>query len=148
QAIDKERFRTRKSRRRHETGNSAERLKCFLHLFLIFFSSTRFALLRSQFCFVTRSIFVSPSTMQEIDYLGKRVFRWERGASSFLAWPEGGARLMNWNVAYADGSYRDVIHWPDQLETLDTIGKIRGGNPILFPFCGRSFDEGEIGFWK
>lgn len=55
---------------------------------------------------------------------------------------------MNWNVAYADGSFRDVIYWPDQLANLDSIGRIRGGNPILFPFCGRSFDEGEIGFWK
>lgn len=86
--------------------------------------------------------------MQEIDYFGKRVFKWQRGTSSFLAWPEGGARLMNWNLAYADGSYRDIIHWPDHLENLDGIAKIRGGNPILFPFCGRCFDQGELGFWK
>ncbi len=25
---------------------------------------------------------------------------------------------------------------------------MRGGNPILFPFCARSFDRGEIGFWR
>lgn len=86
--------------------------------------------------------------MREIDYLGKRIFRWERGVSSFLAWPEGGARLMNWHVAYADGSFRDVIHWPSELATLENPGKIRGGNPILFPFCGRCFDEEEVGFWR
>ncbi len=85
--------------------------------------------------------------MREIDYLGKRVIRWERGGSTFLAWPEGGARLMNWNVSFPDGSFRDVIHWPD-LKTLDKIGSVRGGNPILFPFCGRSFDQGEIGYWQ
>lgn len=85
--------------------------------------------------------------MQEIDYLGKRVFKWQRGASSFLAWPEGGARLMNWNLAYADGSFRDIIYWPDHLENLDGIARIRGGNPILFPFCGRCFARGEISCW-
>lgn len=86
--------------------------------------------------------------MQEINYLGERVFKWQRGKSSFLAWPEHGARLMNWNLAYADGSFRDIIHWPDNLTSLDQIGRIRGGNPILFPFCGRCYDGGEIGFWR
>lgn len=86
--------------------------------------------------------------MQEIDYLGEKVIRWERGASTFLAWPPGGARLMNWYLRYADGTIRDVIHWPDNLASLKEIASVRGGNPILFPFCGRSFDQGEQGFWR
>jgi galactose mutarotase-like enzyme len=86
--------------------------------------------------------------MQEIKYFGERVFKWQRGKSSFLAWPERGARLMNWNLAYADGSFRDIIHWPNNLSSLDQVGRVRGGNPILFPFCGRCYDSGEIGFWK
>ena len=28
------------------------------------------------------------------------------------------------------------------------MAKVRGGNPILFPFCGRTFDHGEIHFWR
>ncbi len=86
--------------------------------------------------------------MEEIEYLGEKVIRWRRGASSFLACPARGARLMNWNLRYPDGSVRDIIHWPSQLNSLESIGSIRGGNPILFPFCGRSFDNGEIGFWR
>lgn len=86
--------------------------------------------------------------MQEIDYLGQKVIKWQRGVSAFLAWPEGGARLMNWHLQYADGSIRDVIHWPDNLSSLDDLASVRGGNPILFPFCGRSFDQGEKGYWQ
>lgn len=86
-------------------------------------------------------------TMEEIDYLGEKVIRWRRGASSFLACPERGARLMNWNIRYADGSVRDVIFWPDDLPNLEDIASVHGGNPILFPFCGRSFHNGENGFW-
>lgn len=85
--------------------------------------------------------------MQRIEHSGKHLLRWERGASTFIAWPEGGARLMNWNLTYPDGTLRDLLYWP-QAESLDDIGSIRGGNPILFPFCGRSFDDGEIDRWR
>ena len=54
---------------------------------------------------------------------------------------------MNWNVTLGDGSIRDVIYWPE-LTTLEDFFKVRGGNPILFPFNGRSFVDGEIFFWK
>ncbi|HVZ65231.1 MAG TPA: aldose epimerase [Lacunisphaera sp.] len=85
--------------------------------------------------------------MERIPYLGQTIFRWQVGASSFLALPEMGARLMNWNVTLGDGSVRDIIYWPE-IETLDNIASVRGGNPILFPFCGRSYDRGEIHFWR
>jgi len=84
--------------------------------------------------------------METVPYLGKELRRWQLGPSTFLAMPEAGARLMNWNVTLGDGSVRDVLHWPE-LQTLDGLFKVRGGNPILFPFCGRSFDRGEIGYW-
>jgi galactose mutarotase-like enzyme len=54
---------------------------------------------------------------------------------------------MNWNLTLADGSVRDVIYWPE-LKSLDDFPRIRGGNPLLFPFCGRTFDGGEQGFWR
>ncbi|MBL9214207.1 MAG: aldose epimerase [Opitutaceae bacterium] len=85
--------------------------------------------------------------MERIPYLGHTIFRWQVGASSFLALPEKGARLMNWNVTLGDGSIRDIVYWPE-IDTLDGIEKVRGGNPILFPFCGRSFDQGEIHHWR
>lgn len=55
---------------------------------------------------------------------------------------------MNWHLSYPDGSVRDIIHWPEELENLDHIASVRGGNPILFPFAGRCFDKGEVFFWR
>ena len=85
--------------------------------------------------------------MERIPYLGHTIFKWQVGASSFLALPEKGARLMNWNVTLGDGSVRDIIYWPE-VKDLDNIASVRGGNPILFPFNGRSFDRGEIHHWR
>lgn len=84
--------------------------------------------------------------METVPYLGRTLTRWQVGPSSFLALPEIGARLMNWSVALPDGSVRDVIHWPE-LRSLDDFARTRGGNPILFPFCGRTFDHGDIHWW-
>lgn len=85
--------------------------------------------------------------MERIPYLGKELMRWQVGRSTFLALPELGARLMNWHVELGDGTLRDVLYWPE-LETLDDVAKVRGGNPILFPFSGRCFDGGEMLFWR
>ncbi len=85
--------------------------------------------------------------MEKIPYLGQTLTRWRAGASTFVALPERGARLMYWNIAMGDGSVRDVILWPE-LKSLDGFHKARGGNPILFPFCARSYDRGELGFWR
>ena len=85
--------------------------------------------------------------MERIPYFGQTLIRWRVGGSTFLALPEKGARLMNWNIAMGDGSVRDVIHWPE-IASLGEFHKARGGNPILFPFCARSFDRGDVGFWR
>ena len=85
--------------------------------------------------------------MEKIPYFGQTMVRWRVGGSTFMAIPEKGARLMNWNIEMGDGSVRDVIHWPE-LPSLSDFHKVRGGNPILFPFCGRSFDRGDGGFWR
>lgn len=89
--------------------------------------------------------------MQSVPYLGHTIRRWKIGDSTFLAWPERGARLMHWHHQRADGSLREILHWPE-LTAADLattpVHKVRGGNPILFPFNARVFDEGEIHFWK
>ncbi|HVU16061.1 MAG TPA: aldose epimerase [Candidatus Didemnitutus sp.] len=85
--------------------------------------------------------------MERIPYLGQTIYKWEVGASTFLALPEKGARLMNWNVTLGDGTVRDIIYWPE-VGSLDNFPKIRGGNPILFPFVARTYDRGELGQWK
>jgi galactose mutarotase-like enzyme len=85
--------------------------------------------------------------VETLSYLGHTIRRWRVGQSTFLALPELGARLMNWNLTLGDGSVRDVIYWPE-LKSLDDFHRIRGGNPILFPFSARTFDRGEQGFWR
>lgn len=85
--------------------------------------------------------------METIDFQGVPLRRWTCGPSSYLARPELGARLMNWNLRMADGSVRDVIHWPEGTDWTN-FAKIRGGNPILFPFSARTFHKGQIGQWK
>ncbi|MEM8550425.1 MAG: aldose epimerase [Verrucomicrobiota bacterium] len=85
--------------------------------------------------------------MEILDIDGHPVRKWQRGASTFIAYPEAGARLMNWHLALADGSYRDVIHWPEDAD-LGNIAKVRGGNPVLFPFAARTFDQGQLGYWR
>jgi galactose mutarotase-like enzyme len=85
--------------------------------------------------------------MEKVAYKGQTLTRWRVGRSTFLALPERGARLMNWNVTLGDGSVRDILYWPEEADFAD-IAKVRGGNPILFPFNGRCFDRGEIFFWR
>ncbi len=85
--------------------------------------------------------------METIDFNGVSLHRWKCGPSTFLARPELGARLMNWNIRMSDGSIRDVIHWPENAN-YDNFAKVRGGNPILFPFAARTFHKGKIGYWK
>jgi len=85
--------------------------------------------------------------METIDYDGIALRRWRQGPSTFVARPEAGARLMHWNVRLADGSSRDVLHWPDDADFSD-FAKVRGGNPILFPFAGRSAHRGQLDTWR
>ncbi len=85
--------------------------------------------------------------MERIPYLGQQIIRWQVGSSTFLALPEKGARLMHWNVTLGDGTVREVVHWPE-CQNLDEFARVRGGNPILFPFCARTFDRGAIHHWR
>jgi galactose mutarotase-like enzyme len=85
--------------------------------------------------------------MERIPYFGQTLIRWRIGGSTFMALPEKGARLMNWTLEMGDGSLRDVIHWPE-IASLDGFHRVRGGNPVLFPFVARTFDRGDLGFWR
>lgn len=53
-----------------------------------------------------------------------------------------GARLLAWTI-----HGREVIHWPEDAD-WSKITKVRGGNPILFPFIARHFVNGRLGYWK
>ena len=62
--------------------------------------------------------------MERIPYLGHTIFKWQVGASSFLALPEKGARLMNWNVTLGDGSGVAAVG-TTKLACVDKTGKLR-----------------------
>jgi galactose mutarotase-like enzyme len=74
------------------------------------------------------------------------VLTWKKGASTFYATPTLGARLMRWNIALA-GPAREVFYWPRNADWSQPA-KIRGGNPILFPFVARTFFQGKENCWK
>lgn len=42
---------------------------------------------------------------------------------------------------------RPVLYWPAEAD-WSAPAKIRGGNPLLFPFIARTFLDGEIGHWR
>jgi len=82
------------------------------------------------------------TTLSTRDYLGEEIVEWRIGESVFRAWPERGARLMSWQRGD-----RPVIFWPE-IDSPAQVARARGGNPVLFPFCARTFHQGKIHFWK
>ncbi len=65
-----------------------------------------------------------------------------QGSSRALFAPQSGARLLLWEV---NGT--QVILWPAQADWSKSA-KIRGGNPILFPFVARHYVDGVIDKWR
>ena len=53
--------------------------------------------------------------------------------------PQFGGRLLSWHV---DGE--PVIFWPETAD-WSNLARVRGGNPLLFPFLGRHRVDGELG---
>ena len=56
--------------------------------------------------------------------------------------PSAGGRLMRWSIGG-----RPVLHWPEAAD-WSAPAKIRGGNPLLFPFIARTFLDGKTGLWR
>lgn len=56
--------------------------------------------------------------------------------------PQYGGRLLSWHV---DGE--PVIFWPENAD-WNNVARVRGGNPLLFPFLGRHRVDGQIGRWR
>jgi galactose mutarotase-like enzyme len=75
-------------------------------------------------------------------FQGHDVIELTRGAATLRVAPQIGARLLTWQV---DG--HDVIHWPDAADWTHPA-KVRGGDPLLFPFLGRHRVDGRLGAWR
>lgn len=68
----------------------------------------------------------------------------ELGDARSTLWvaPRAGGRLLCWRLRG-----RDVIYWPEQFD-LGAPARIRGGNPLLFPFIGRHRVGGTPNQWR
>ena len=78
--------------------------------------------------------------MEKVSYQNHEIRRWDVGPSTFLASPEKGAQLLNWHINMSDGSVRDVVHWPEDIQE-SKLSSVKGGIPVLFPFAGKCYLE-------
>ncbi|MGN6649895.1 aldose epimerase family protein [Trinickia sp.] len=64
------------------------------------------------------------------------------GASRLQLAPQFGGRLLSWRIGD-----ETIIFWPEQAD-WNNVPRVRGGNPLLFPFLGRHRVDGRIGEWR
>ncbi|MCE0523935.1 MAG: hypothetical protein LV480_13585 [Methylacidiphilales bacterium] len=64
------------------------------------------------------------------------------GQNKVLVSPGHGARILRWEKAG-----REIITWPENAD-WSKILKVRGGDPILFPFVARHFVDGKNELWR
>lgn len=64
------------------------------------------------------------------------------GDATALVSPSHGGKLLKWQRAGWT-----VIDWPANAD-WDLVPKVRGGDPLLFPFIARTFCDGRIGRWR
>jgi galactose mutarotase-like enzyme len=55
---------------------------------------------------------------------------------------EHGARILRW-----ERNGREIIAWPENADWTKIL-KVRGGNPVLFPFIARHFVDGKKDLWR
>lgn len=83
--------------------------------------------------------------MSKIEFQNQSVYELRDSDSHALIAPAFGARLLQWKIGA-----QSIIHWPQNADwtSIDSIAHTRGGNPILFPFLGRHYVNGELGKWR
>jgi len=64
------------------------------------------------------------------------------GPDQVLVSPGHGARILRW-----EREGRQIITWPENAD-WGKILKVRGGNPVLFPFIARHFIDGKNELWR
>lgn len=88
------------------------------------------------------------SGMESIEVGSVKLYTITVGASTYIVCSRG-ARLLNWFLSMADGSSRDVIYMPPNIDVASAdMASLHCGMPVLFPFAGASFVDGKEGFWK
>jgi galactose mutarotase-like enzyme len=81
--------------------------------------------------------FAVPATFQN-----QPVFELRDGPDRVLVSADHGARILRWEH---DG--REIITWPPDADWTRIL-KVRGGNPVLFPFIARHFVDGRNELWR
>lgn len=64
------------------------------------------------------------------------------GPDRVIVAPQHGARILRWTH-----ENREVITWPENADWTQIL-KVRGGNPVLFPFIARHFVDGAQNLWR
>lgn len=62
--------------------------------------------------------------------------------SRVIVTADQGARVLRW-----ERHGREIITWPEDAD-WGKILKVRGGNPVLFPFIARHFVDGKNELWR
>lgn len=75
-------------------------------------------------------------------FQGQNLVRIGHDDNYLLLAPAHGGRLVRW-VLHG----QDILYWPADADWT-RVAKVRGGNPLLFPFIGRHFVNGEAGRWR
>lgn len=82
-------------------------------------------------------------TMTTQQFQGQDLVRIGSDDNYILLAPAQGGRLVRWVCRG-----QDILYWPaDANADWTRVAKVRGGNPLLFPFIGRHFVDGEPGKW-
>jgi len=82
------------------------------------------------------------TTTTVLQYQGQDLLRIGSAGCYLLLAPDHGGRLVRW---VHQG--QDILFWPEDAD-WSRVAKVRGGNPLLFPFIGRHFVDGEAGKWR
>ncbi|MEI9999490.1 MAG: aldose epimerase [Verrucomicrobiota bacterium] len=69
-------------------------------------------------------------------------FALDAGDSHVIVSAAHGARVLRWEKAG-----REIITWPEHAD-WSKILKVRGGDPVLFPFIARHFVDGKNELWR
>ncbi len=80
------------------------------------------------------------------DFKNSDLVTFSVGSSKYLMAPIQGFRLMRWTIQTITDK-REILHWPENTGD-NPLAFVHGGNPLLFPFAGRSFDRGVENAWR
>lgn len=77
-----------------------------------------------------------------VSFQNQSVIQLSDDQNKVIVSPDHGARILRWEKAG-----REIITWPDNAD-WSKILKVRGGNPVLFPFIARHFVDGKNELWR